>query len=135
MYTLTNSSKSNFRTENEIRDISHHLVEQARIRDSSQRLKLEEEEEFDDFDTETLVVRDELDGIEPLVPTWPGYVLREGRGDAYLVERDKLSNASYMGKWSLVSSSLDVGREYGEVWANAVRLSRLISFFNIYTDS
>jgi hypothetical protein len=38
-----------------------------------------------------------------------------------------------MGKWSLVSSSLDVGREYGEVWANGVRLSKLISFFNIYT--
>ncbi|OXV11719.1 hypothetical protein Egran_00520 [Elaphomyces granulatus] len=119
------AAKSNFRTENEIRDISHHLVEQARIRDSSRSLKLEEEES-DDFDTETLVVRDELDGIEPLVPTWPGYVLREGRGDAYLVERDKLSNASYIGKWSLVSSSVDVGREYGEVWANAVRLKDLM---------
>jgi hypothetical protein len=57
-------------------------------------------------------------------PMWPGNILRTQFSGTYLKQRDKMSDAAHSGKWNEVLELLEVARdEYGENWANVVRLS------------
>jgi hypothetical protein len=122
--TLTNNcSQSNVRTEQAVKDITEKIQKQAQIRGGFQTEKWEVEQE-DGLDDEQTIVSDEFNDLQPYF-FWPGYILRDGFNDDYLRERDQLSDAAYSGDWDNVEKALERGRYlYGEVWANAVRLSK-----------
>jgi hypothetical protein len=70
------------------------------------------------------VSRDLQTGVIPIVPMWPGNIIRTRYSGLYLERRDMLSNAAYSGRWIEVLELLEIAtEEYGENWSNVVRLS------------
>jgi hypothetical protein len=63
------------------------------------------------------------DAAQQVVPTWPGNVISSRFTKQYVEHRNSLSNNAYSGRWNDVLTHLEFGNvEYGENWANAIRL-------------
>lgn len=56
---------------------------------------------------------------------WLGHIMKKGLSAEYIRQRDRLSDAAYVGDWQEVKRVVLHGEEaYGETWANAIRLRK-----------